>query len=95
MTISGPTGLGAVTANLTIRNSGHGLLTGSWSSLDGGTTPYSVTGSPFTLQPQATTTIAVSFTPTVKGRAATATFTISVDTPSTGGRAVVLRGIGR
>jgi len=82
-------------ANLTIKNTGKGLLTGSFPSLTSSPgAPYDVTGAPFSLQPRTSTTIPITFTAPVKGRAPTATLTISVDSPSTGSRTVTLRGIG-
>jgi hypothetical protein len=95
--ISAPTGGGTVMPNLTIKNTGKGLLTGSWTGVTPTTTaPYTVTANPsFSIQPGGTAPITVSFTPAMKGRAATATFMINVNAPSTGTKTVTLRGTGK
>ena len=81
-------------SNLTVKNTGKGLLTGSWTGVT--TAPYSVTANPmFSIPPGGNTPITVSFTPTVKGHAAPATFMINVNPPSTGARTVTLKGIGK
>ena len=83
-----------VMPTLTIKNTGKGLLTGSWTGVT--TAPYGVIANPlFSIQPGGTTPITVSFTPMMKGRAPTATFMINVDAPSTGTRTVTLRGTGK
>jgi hypothetical protein len=91
-TPGGPT----VVGNLTIRNNGRGLLTVSWPTLtSSATAPYSVTGATnMAINPATSVTIPISFTATVKGRAPTAPFAISVTAPSTGARTVTLRGLG-
>jgi hypothetical protein len=95
--IRAPTGGAAVTANLTLRNTGRGLLAVSWPTLVASlpTSPYSVTGGTMNLSPSTTFTIPITFTATAKGHAPTAPFTISVSGLSTGGRTVTLRGIGQ
>jgi hypothetical protein len=93
-TISGPPDGMPVTSTLTIKNTGKGVLTGSWTGVT--TSLYSVTANPlFNIQPNGTQPITVGFTPTVKGHAATATFMINVMSPSTGARTVTLKGIGK
>jgi hypothetical protein len=90
-TTGGPT----VTANLTIRNAGRGLLSVSWPTLSPSPgVPYSATGGSMDLQPSTTFTIPISFTATAKGRAPTAPFPLTVSGLSTGARSVTLRGIG-
>ncbi len=80
--------------DLPIKNTGKGMLSGSWTAVS--TAPYSVSAGFFgPLQPHATSTIAISFTPLTKGRALPASLIISVDAPSTGGRTVTLKGTGR
>jgi hypothetical protein len=94
--ISGPTGVGTVTANLTIKNAGRGLLVISFPSLIANPfSPYSVTGTTMNIQPGASDSIAIGFTPGIKGPAPIASLTISVASPSTGGRTVILRGMGK
>ena len=82
------------TANLTFKNAGKGALSGSWTGVS--TPPYSVTAGTFgPLQPGATSTIPVTFTPTAKGPGTpTATITITVAAPSTGTATVTLKGVG-
>jgi hypothetical protein len=96
LTISGPTGKGTVTANLSIRNSGRGLLVISFPSLiSTPVAPYSVSGNTMNILPGATDSIPISFTPEIKGPAPIASLTISVASPSAGGRTVILRGMGK
>jgi hypothetical protein len=79
--------------DLQIKNVGRGALSGNWDSLLDG--PYSVAGGNFgPLQPQATATIKIEFAPIAKGRAVAVPLIIDVDAPGTGGRSVMLRGIG-
>ena len=93
-TISGPTGGAMAMSNLTIKNTGKGMLTGSWTGV--ATPLYSVTANPlFSIPPGGTRSITVSFTPTMKGHAPTATFMINVNSPSTASRTVTLKGIGK
>jgi hypothetical protein len=94
--IRAPTGGAPTIGDLTVRNAGKGLLTITWPTLTASpTAPYSVTGETMTLNPAEKLTIPISFAATVKGRAPTAPFAISVTTPSTGARTVTLRGIGQ
>jgi hypothetical protein len=96
ITIVGDTIGQPTSATLTIKNVGLGLLTGSWSTVTPTlTAPFSVTGNTFSLTPKETVTIPINFTPAEKGRAANATLTIGVDSPSLGGKNVTLRGIGK
>jgi hypothetical protein len=97
ITIVGDTIGQPTTATLTLKNAGRGLVTGSWSAVTPTTAaPFSVAGSPFfSLTPGAKTTIPITFTPAVKGRATNAALIIMVNSPSTGGRTVTLRGIGK
>lgn len=93
VTISGTVGQVAQTM-LKITNVGRGTLSGSWPSVT--TAPYSVTGQNFgPLQPHGTATVTIDFTATAKGRAMPGSLTITVNAPSTGGRTVSLRGVGK
>jgi hypothetical protein len=79
--------------DLQLKNVGRGALSGNWDSLLDG--PYSVAGGSFgPLQPQGTATIKIEFMPTAKGRSVAVPLIISIDAPATGGRSVMLRGIG-
>jgi hypothetical protein len=81
-------------ATMKITNVGRGTLSGSWTAVT--TAPYSVTAGSFGPLPfRGTQPITIDFTPTVKGRAATGSLTITVAPPSTGGRTVSLRGVGK
>jgi hypothetical protein len=94
--MSGPTGAGTVTANLTIRNTGRGLLVVSFPSLIATPiSPYAVSGNTLALQPGTSKGIPISFTPNTKGRAPSASLTISAASPSSGGRTVTLQGTGK
>jgi hypothetical protein len=97
ITIVGDTIGQPTTATLTLKNAGRGLVTGSWSPVTPtAAAPFSVAGNPFfSLMPGTQTTIPITFTPAVKGRAANAALTIMVNSPTTGGRTVTLRGLGK
>jgi hypothetical protein len=80
--------------NLTLKNSGKGSLSGSWPNLSSG--PYTVTAGVFgPIGPGKTSPLPITFKPTVKGKAPTATLTISVTAPGTGGTTVTLKGTGK
>ena len=85
--------------DLQVKNVGKGALTCSWNPLS--SPPYRVVvngnalGVPLlSLQPGATGTIKIGFTPTKKGRAPSVRFTVTADSPSTGSRTIILRGTG-
>lgn len=92
VTITGQVGK-PTPGTLTIRNTGKGLLSGDWATVM--TTPYSVTGSPFSLPPGATMPITINFSPTVKGNAPSAVLVIGVIAPSTSTTVVTLKGVGK
>jgi len=91
-TITGPVSK-TTPATLTIRNTGKGLLSGDWATVM--TTPYRVTGSPFSLAPGTTMPITINFSPSVKGNAPSAVLVIGVIAPSTSTTVVTLKGVGK
>jgi hypothetical protein len=81
-------------SNLTIRNIGKGLLSGTWPTVTAG--PYSLAGGSFgPLQKGATATIPITFAPTAKGNAEIVDLPIMVTEPSIGDMPVALRGVGK
>ena len=94
LSINGKVGV-PTNAHLTIKNSGKGVLSGSWAAVTN--PPYSVTAMPFgPLQPGKTATIPVTFTATAKGKATTTgSLTITVTPPSTGSTTVTIQGTGK
>ncbi len=79
--------------NLTIKNIGKGLLSGDWAPVSIG--PYQIDSGHFDLQPGATHSIPISFTPTVKGSAPSVALAIGVIAPSTSSTFVTLKGVGK
>jgi hypothetical protein len=80
--------------DLQIKNIGKGALSGRWSPVV--SSVYSIAGGSFVaLQPKATATIRIFFTPSIKGRAQTGSLMISVDAPGTGAKNVTLKGVGK
>lgn len=80
--------------NLTLRNAGRGLLSGSWPGVSVG--PYTVNAGSFgPLASGGTATIPITFRPTAKGAAPSAALPIEVIGPSTGNTVVTLRGVGQ
>jgi hypothetical protein len=83
-----------VQVSLTIKNIGKGFLSGNWAPVS--VAPYGVVGGSFgPLQPNASTTIPIIFTPTAKGNAPTVALVIGVLQPSTGSAIVTLKGVGK
>jgi Pro-kumamolisin, activation domain len=92
-TITGAAGQ-TVQASLTIKNSGKGLLSGSWTPV--AIPPYSVAGGSFgPLAAGATASITINFSPSVKGNAPTVVMVVSALAPSTGSAVVTLKGVGK
>jgi len=83
---------GTTQVNLTIKNTGKGLLSGDWVPV--ATPPYSVAGNSFALQPNATANIAIIFSPTAKGTAPSVVLPIEILGPGTSSTAVTLKGVG-
>jgi hypothetical protein len=81
-------------SNLTIRNTGKGLLSGSWTPI--ADAPYSEAGGSFgPLTRGETSTIPIDFSPTVKGNAATVTLTINIVGQSGKPTVVKIRGVAK
>jgi hypothetical protein len=92
ITITTATGT-ATQANLSIKNVGKGVLSGNWATV--AISPYSVTSGPFALTPGSSIAIPITFHPTVKGTAPSVALAIQVVGPSTGGKVVTLKGVGK
>jgi len=90
--IAGPVGQ-TVPANLIIKNSGKGVLSGDWPAVS--ILPYHIDPGQFDLQPGMATRIPISFNPNLKGKAPSVALPIEVITPSTGTTVVTLRGVGK
>jgi hypothetical protein len=86
-----------VTKNLTIKNTGKGVLTGSFASVAPAPgSPFTVTGGPIgPLLPGKTQTIAVTFAPTVKGKVTPVALAITISGPAPGTVTVMLQGTGK
>jgi hypothetical protein len=81
-------------SNLTIRNTGKGLLSGSWTSI--ADSLYRVAGGSFgPLARSETSTIPIDFSPTVKGNAATVLLTINIVGQSVQPTVVRIRGVAK
>jgi hypothetical protein len=91
-TMSAPAGT-SIQPSLTIRNTGKGQLSGNWASVM--TANYNVTGQPFTIPPGSSTTVPITFSPSVKGNAPSVALAISVISPSTSSTVVTLKGVGK
>jgi kumamolisin len=91
-TISAPVGSNQP-VNLTIKNTGKGLLAGDWSPVQ--VDPYTINFGHFEIPPGMTQSIPITFNPTVKGTAPSAALAIGVIPPSTGSTSVKLQGIGK
>ncbi len=91
-TISGSVGQ-TIQANLNIKNTGKGLLSGDWSAVS--ILPYRVDPGHFNLQPGMSTNIPISFLATSKGEAPSVALAIEVIAPSTRTKVVTLKGMGR
>jgi hypothetical protein len=91
-TMTAPAGT-TIQPSLTIKNNGKGSLSGDWASVT--TSNYSVAPGSFALEAGQTTTIPITFIPTVKGNAPSAALAISVIAPSTGSTIVTLKGVGK
>jgi len=86
------TGIGQpVMKNLVLKNTGKGVLMGSVST---STDPFSGAGGMGTIQPHASATIGITFTPTSTD-AVTQVLQVTADPPSTGSTTVTLKGIVR
>lgn len=92
-TVKGPVGL-TTQSDLKIRNTGKGLLEGTWTPI--AASPYSVVGGSFgPLTQGESSTIPISFSPTVKGNAPTVMLTINIAGQSGGTTIVRLRGVAK
>ena len=93
LNLSGKVGT-TVQKNLTIKNSGKGVLTGSWSSIT--TPPFMVTGNTFgPILPGKTQVVVVSFSPTSKGKISPVPLTITITGPFPGTGSVSIGGTGK
>lgn len=92
LAVSGKVGV-PTTGKPTIKNSGKGVLIGSWAAVT--TPPYALPPGNFTIQPGKSQVVPIVFTASAKGKAAPGSVVITITPPGTGSATVTIQGTGK